>query len=92
MSYRGNIWKIPVINKDDRGIYSCVAENGIGNGTRHRITIQVEFAPVITVPKNRKGQALKYDIDLECNIEAYPSPAIIWKHNGVQLSNNEHYT
>lgn len=55
------------------------------------IAVEVEFAPVVTVPKPRLGQALQYDMDLECHVEAYPPPAIVWVKDDVQLSNNQHY-
>ncbi|XP_037944745.1 lachesin-like [Teleopsis dalmanni] len=29
-------------------------------------------------------------MDLECHIEAYPPPAIIWLKDDVQLTNNQH--
>lgn len=53
--------------------------------------MEVEFAPVVTVPRPRLGQALQYDMDLKCHIEAYPAPAIVWVKDGVSLSNNQHY-
>ena len=31
-------------------------------------------------------------MDLECHIEAYPLPAIVWVKDEVQLSNNQHYS
>ncbi|KAL5236967.1 hypothetical protein ACI65C_004377 [Semiaphis heraclei] len=89
--YRGNILKIPSITKEDRGTYFCVAENGVGRGARRNVAIEVEFAPVITISKRHLGQALQYDMDLKCHVEAYPPPAIIWLNNGIQLSNNQHY-
>ncbi|XP_003241581.1 lachesin [Acyrthosiphon pisum] len=89
--YRGNVLKMSSIKKEDRGTYFCIAENGVGRGARRNIALEVEFAPVITIPKRRLGQALQYDMDLECHVEAYPPPAIIWLNNGVQLSNNQHY-
>eukprot|EP00102_Acyrthosiphon_pisum_P003905 XP_001946918.2 PREDICTED: lachesin-like [Acyrthosiphon pisum] len=89
--FMGNIWKIPAIRKDDRGSYTCIAANGFGKPTRRRIAIQVEFAPIITVPKRNLGKSLHGNMDISCNIEAYPSPAIIWINNNVQLSNNQHY-
>lgn len=91
MPSRGNILKIPAITKEDRGTYYCVAENGVGRGARRNIAVEVEFAPVINVPKPRLGQALQYDMDLECHVEAYPPPAIVWLNNGVQLTNSQHY-
>lgn len=90
--FRGNILKIPSVSKKDRGTYYCVAENGVGRGARRNIAVEVEFAPVITVPRPRLGQALQYDMDLECHVEAYPPPAIVWRKDGVQLSNNQHYS
>jgi hypothetical protein len=39
------------VSKDDRGTYYCVAENGVGKGKRRNIAVEVEFSPVITVPR-----------------------------------------
>ena len=90
--YHGNTLKIPIIHKEDRGTYYCIAENGVGHEARHNISVEVEFAPVITTPRPRLGQALLHDIDLECHVEAYPPPAIVWLKGDVQLSNNQHYS
>ncbi|XP_046423848.1 lachesin isoform X1 [Neodiprion pinetum] len=90
--YRGNTLKISAIRKEDRGTYYCVAENGVGKGARRNIAVEVEFAPVITAPRPRLGQALQYDMDLECHVEAYPPPAITWMKDEVTLSNNQHYS
>ncbi|XP_060533195.1 lachesin [Cylas formicarius] len=89
--YRGNKLKIKAIQKEDRGTYYCVAENGVGKGTKRNIAVEVEFAPVVTVPRPRLGQALQYDMDLECHVEAYPPPAISWEKDEITLSNNQHY-
>ncbi|CAG0887216.1 unnamed protein product [Darwinula stevensoni] len=90
--YRGNKLTINSIKKEDRGTYYCVAENTVGKGARRNVAVEVEFSPVISVPRPRVGQALQYDMDLECHIEAYPPPAISWHKDGFQLSNNQHYT
>ncbi|KAJ8916643.1 hypothetical protein NQ315_000288 [Exocentrus adspersus] len=89
--YRGNVLKIKKIRKEDRGTYYCVAENGVGRGTKRNIAVEVEFAPVVTVPRPRLGQALQFDMDLECHVEAYPPPAITWEKDEITLSNNQHY-
>ncbi|KAJ8978682.1 hypothetical protein NQ317_015650 [Molorchus minor] len=73
------------------GTYYCVAENGVGRGTKRNIAVEVEFAPVVVVPRPRLGQALQFDMDLECHVEAYPPPAISWEKDEVTLSNNQHY-
>lgn len=83
--YSGNILKIPIIHKEDSGTYYCIAENGVGHEARRNISVEVEFAPVITTPRPRLGQALLHDMDLECHVEAYPPLAIVWLKGDVQL-------
>ena len=52
----------------------------------------VEFAPVLRIPRKRLGQALQFDMDLECHIEAYPPPAIRWYDGeGRLIRNNQHF-
>ncbi|XP_065204909.1 lachesin-like [Planococcus citri] len=91
--YRGNILPIGSVNKDHRGTYYCVAENGVGRGARRNIFIEVQFTPVVTATRKRVGQALQFDMDLECKIEAYPPPAIVWYKEGDtnSIANNQHY-
>jgi hypothetical protein len=58
--------KIQAIRKENRGTYYCVAENGVGKGACRNITVEVKFPSVITIPRTRLGQALQYDMDIEC--------------------------
>ncbi|XP_043475593.1 lachesin-like [Leptopilina heterotoma] len=89
--YHGNILKIASVCKEDRGTYYCVAENGVRPESKRNLNVEVEFAPVITATRPFLGQALQYDIELKCHIEAYPPPAIVWIKNNVQLSNNQNF-
>merc|ERR1719322_1012768 len=89
--FKGNILRIANVTKDNRGTYYCVATNVVGQGARRNVDVEVEFAPVLKIPRKRLGQALQFDMDLECHIEAYPPPAIQWFRNGIQLTNNQHY-
>ncbi|XP_053677419.1 lachesin [Anopheles nili] len=91
-TFSGNVLNIHSVQKQDRGTYYCVADNGVSRGDRRNVNLEVEFAPVVTVPRPRVEQALQYDMDLECHIEAYPPPAIRWLKDSVQLSSNQHYT
>ena len=78
--------------KEHRGTYFCVATNVVGQGARRNIDVEVEFSPIMKIPRARVGQALQFDMDLECHIEAYPPPAIKWFRNGIQLTNNQSTT
>ena len=86
--FRGNILVIHQIKKEARGTYYCVAENDVGKGARRNIAVEVEFAPVLTVDRPRYGQALTYDMNLQCRIEAFPSPSITWLKDNLALTNN----
>ncbi|KAF0721082.1 lachesin-like [Aphis craccivora] len=87
----GNILEFPAINKRDRGDYYCIAENGVRNDTSRRISIEVEFPPIVTTPLSRVGQAVNHDAYLVCRVEANPQPAISWIYRGREISNNQHY-
>ncbi|XP_076310249.1 lachesin-like [Tachypleus tridentatus] len=89
--YRGNVLTIHSITKEDRGTYYCVADNGVGRGARRNIGVEVEFAPYVTIDTHRYGQALQYDMDLQCHVEAFPSPSIVWLKDGLELNDNQHY-
>lgn len=67
--YRGSVLHIPFVNKDHHGIYYCVAENGVGRGMRRNIDVEVQFAPIVNATRKRVGQALQYDMDLECKVK-----------------------
>ena len=39
---------------------------------------QVQFAPVVSATRPVVYQAMMYDMDMECHVEAYPPAAIRW--------------
>jgi len=91
--FKGNELVFPHVTKDHRGTYYCVATNVVGTGARRNIDVEVEHNPTIRIPRKRLGQALQFDMDLECKIEAYPPPAIKWFKEGFSepLTTNQHY-
>jgi len=91
--FKGNVLVFENVTKDHRGTYYCVATNVVGTGARRNINVEVEHKPVISIPRKRLGQALQFDMDLECKIEAYPPPAIRWFREGdtEPITNNQHF-
>lgn len=87
--YRGNILTIHNITKHDRGTYYCIADNGVGKGARRHVGVEVEFAPVVSLPKESYGQAVDYDVDLYCQVEAFPEPSILWLKDRHQIFDNQ---
>lgn len=89
--YKGNDLLIHNISKQDRGTYYCIADNRVGKGARRNVGVEVEFAPEVKINKARVEQALHYDADLSCRIEAFPSPTVEWYKDGFLISNNQNY-
>uniref|UniRef100_A0A1B0D4F3 Ig-like domain-containing protein n=1 Tax=Phlebotomus papatasi TaxID=29031 RepID=A0A1B0D4F3_PHLPP len=87
----GNVLKITSTRKEDRGTYYCLAENDVGKSNPKTVTLEVEFAPVISIPRPKVAQALDYDIELKCRVEAYPPASIVWLRHGNQLQSSEEY-
>ena len=89
--WKGNTLTFDRVTKQHRGTYYCVATNVVGQGARRNVDVEVNFKPTIKIPRKRLGQALQFDMDLECQIEAYPPPAIKWFRDNIPLTNNQHY-
>lgn len=43
----------------------------------------------MTIPRNHYKQALGYDMDLYCQVEAYPEPSILWLKDQHQIFDNQ---
>ena len=70
------------------GMYECYAHNEVGTGQKKTFSLEVEFSPEVRTPLPRVSQALGYKTTLECEIEAYPPPSIIWTRDGKEITNN----
>lgn len=84
-------YRIDEVSKEDRGLYYCVADNEVGKPDRRSVNFEVEFAPSITVPRPKVAQALDYNIELECRVEAYPAPSVVWHKNNLQIYDDSDY-
>ncbi|KAL5283798.1 NEGR1 family protein [Megaselia abdita] len=87
----GNTLMITKAHRLDGGNYFCIADNNIGEPVVRIVRINVEFAPVISVPCPKVFQAEGYLTKLECKVKGYPSVSISWYKSGVQLQGGEKY-
>lgn len=89
--FNGSILRIHDVSYQDRGLYYCIAENGIGQPDQRQVNFEVEFPPKITAPRPRVAQALDYDIELECKVEGFPAPQVSWYKDDTQILNEGDY-
>lgn len=80
--------RIKSVHRLDRGGYYCIAQNGEGQPDRRLVRVEVEFPPQIEVHRPKVAQMLSHSADLECSVQGYPAPTVIWLRNGVQLQSN----
>ncbi|XP_064556455.1 protein amalgam [Drosophila montana] len=83
--------RIKTVHRLDRGGYYCIAQNGEGQPDKRLIRVEVEFRPQIAVQRPKVAQMLSHSADLECSVQGYPAPTVVWFRNGVQLQSSRHY-
>lgn len=67
---------IPAVKPEDSGIYTCVAENGIGDPTQVNLELAVIYGPVVKLLPE-KEVSLGESLAVKCNIASYPPPHTI---------------
>merc|ERR1711981_1371564 len=70
-SFKFSRMPILKVRREDRGIYVCTADNGVGTSQAKSVALEVEFSPKIKVPSPRTPQTLYHEARLLCEIEAF---------------------
>uniref|UniRef100_A0A3Q2DSC6 receptor protein-tyrosine kinase n=1 Tax=Cyprinodon variegatus TaxID=28743 RepID=A0A3Q2DSC6_CYPVA len=74
--------KIHRIQKEDAGVYRCVARNSFGLAFSKPVTIEVQTpARLLRFPKEKRAD-YGSKVTLECNATGNPIPTITWLENG----------
>lgn len=91
ISFSGSIYKILNASKEDRGNYICSASNGVGKTVTVQVLVEIEFAPTMSAKRPKIAQAIGYEVELICSVEAYPPPGITWMKGTKQLESADDY-
>uniref|UniRef100_A0A0K0G4P3 Down syndrome cell adhesion molecule-like protein Dscam2 n=1 Tax=Strongyloides venezuelensis TaxID=75913 RepID=A0A0K0G4P3_STRVS len=85
--------EIKKISKNDKGMFTCIVHNGIQEPVKMNIFLDVLYKPFLS--KNvDDGSNIKTIIEgnddkIECNFDSNPPiHQVIWRKNGIVLSNN----
>lgn len=85
----GSALELYDINRKHDGVYVCVAENGVGEPAVEKITLQVLYAPEITVEKSEVHGGVGQRVELSCEVHGEPEVAVTWYKDTMLLNNND---
>uniref|UniRef100_A0A1I8PK30 Ig-like domain-containing protein n=1 Tax=Stomoxys calcitrans TaxID=35570 RepID=A0A1I8PK30_STOCA len=77
-SYQGPALKLARLERRQMGAYLCIASNDVPPAVSKRVSLSVQFAPMVRAPSQLLGTPLGSDVQLECQVEASPSPVSYW--------------
>uniref|UniRef100_T1IWH8 Ig-like domain-containing protein n=1 Tax=Strigamia maritima TaxID=126957 RepID=T1IWH8_STRMM len=89
----GEEFRIYKVSRLNMGVYLCISSNGVPPSVSKRITLDVEFSPMIWIPNQLVGAPMNREVTLECYTEAYPKPINYWtRGQGVLITNDKYET
>ncbi|XP_044012516.1 lachesin-like [Aphidius gifuensis] len=69
------------VDRQQMGVYMCIATNDVPPSVSKRVTLEVNFAPVVEAPTQLLGGPVGKRITLECTVEAHPNTINYWQLN-----------
>ncbi|XP_064119517.1 synaptogenesis protein syg-2-like isoform X2 [Macrobrachium nipponense] len=64
---------LKMVEREQAGVYTCVANNGIGDGTSQPIFLNIKYVPVCSDERDAVvGVAKGTDVQLQCIVDASP--------------------
>jgi len=91
LKYSGSLLQFDSVERSDRGEYLCIAENKVGPPQNLSTTLTIRFGPKISVTRPRVQQAVGYDVILQCEMDAFPAPAIDWVKGDTTMANDDRH-
>ncbi|XP_050476314.1 lachesin-like isoform X3 [Bombus huntii] len=80
-TYNGSLLQFHRVERRQMGAYLCIASNDVPPAVSKRVTLAVNFAPVVKAPNQLLGAPLSTDVQLECYVEAFPNTINYWVKN-----------
>ncbi|XP_015184404.1 PREDICTED: lachesin-like isoform X3 [Polistes dominula] len=90
--YEGEQLNLTRITRNEMGAYLCIASNGVPPTVSKRITVDVEFSPMIFVPNQLVGAPAGTNVTIDCHTEAFPRAMSYWFQGNEMILSNEKYT
>ncbi|XP_078038969.1 lachesin [Augochlora pura] len=80
-TYNGSKLQFYRVERRQMGAYLCIASNDVPPAVSKRVTLAVNFVPVVRVPNQLLGTPLGTNVQLQCYVEAFPKTINYWVKN-----------
>jgi len=91
--HHGEYLDLQDISREQMGAYLCIASNKIPPSVSKRITLIVEFQPMMYIPNQLIGAPVNTQVTIECTTEASPKAITYWVFKEVMiLRSQRHHT
>lgn len=77
--------RIVNLTHEDRGMYTCRLDNGIGPGLIHTVRVELQEMPSIVRGPQKTVTGEGDRLELNCDVTGYPRPEVYWMINGVNV-------
>ncbi|PNF33875.1 hypothetical protein B7P43_G06730 [Cryptotermes secundus] len=84
-TFSGDTLTLLKLDRKQMGAYLCIASNDVPPAVSKRITLNVNFAPVVKVLNQLLGAPLGTNVSLECHVEAFPNTINYWVKNRGEM-------
>ncbi|XP_066586606.1 lachesin-like [Prorops nasuta] len=76
--YNGTILELTNVQRQEMGVYLCIASNSVPPSVSKRYSVDVNFAPVIKVANQLVAAPIHKSVVLQCYVEASPRAMNTW--------------
>ena len=91
----GSTLPLKEVNQRSAGGYLCIASNGHPPSISKRVTVDVNYKPMVQGPKQTMWALPGSTVSLTCLYAAHPEPHVVWMREnslGSQLLSDDYFT
>ncbi|XP_050313799.1 lachesin-like [Anthonomus grandis grandis] len=91
-SFDGEVLTLTNVQRQDMGIYLCIAKNGVPPLVSKRFEVVVHFHPLISVTNQLLASPIARDVVMQCEVQASPKAMNHWmRDTGEKIISSDKY-
>lgn len=80
------------VHRSDAGMYTCIADNGVGSSALKQVQFEVKVAPSARAWSERSNYPVDSDIQIHCEVQGQPLPQVTWYKDNNQVVSTDRIT